>query len=81
LSARRDSSRAIELNADEAVAAGSPSIEFSEPLVYYVENFLGFPAGIAVPLGSYDREGGEWIPSESGIVLDILSISNGLAAD
>src|SRR5690606_22341911 len=36
---------AFEVNADEAVAAGAPEIEFSEPLVFYVENFRDFPAG------------------------------------
>ncbi len=70
---------AIEVNADEAVAAGASEITFSEPLVYYVENFLGFPAGTAVPVGSYNREEGHWIPHQNGIVLDILAVIGGAA--
>ena len=70
---------AFEINADQAVAAGAPSIEFSEPLVYYVDNFLGFPSGTVVPVGSYDRALGIWEPEESGVVMTIVSVTDGLA--
>jgi len=70
---------AFEVNADEAVAASAPSIVFSEPLIYYVDNFLGFPAGTAVPLGAYDRELGAWVASPSGVVIKIVGTVNGLA--
>ncbi len=71
---------AFEANADEAVAAGAPSIEFSEPLVYYVENFIGFPVGETVPVGAYDREGGQWVPHDSGVVIEVLDVAGGVAS-
>src|SRR5262249_34739968 len=45
----------FEINADEAVQAGAQEVTFSQPVPFYVENFLNFPVGIAVPLGSYHR--------------------------
>src|SRR5262249_46042030 len=56
----------FELNADEAVAAGATEIDFSQPLPFYVENFLGLPVGIAVPLGSYDRGADVWHDAPNG---------------
>ena len=32
--------------------------QFDKPVVTYVDNMLGFPAGTAVPMGYYDREQG-----------------------
>src|ERR1019366_6104076 len=45
---------AVELSADESVAAGASGVTFTQPLSFYVENFLGFPVGTSVPTGSYD---------------------------
>ncbi|HKY36890.1 MAG TPA: RHS repeat-associated core domain-containing protein [Polyangiaceae bacterium] len=70
---------AFEVNADEAVAAGARSIEFTVPLVYYVHNFLEFPSGTVVPVGSYSREKGVWIPEQNGLVIEVVSITGGLA--
>ncbi len=70
---------AFEINADEAVAVGAKSVSFSQPLIYYVDNFLNFPSGTPVPLGSYSREKGIWVPSPSGIVIKIVSVTGGLA--
>lgn len=70
---------AFEVNADEAVAIGAPEIEFSEPLVFYTDNFLGFPAGTVVPVGSFDRERGFWVPHENGFVMTVLGVDDGLA--
>jgi hypothetical protein len=36
---------AVELSADEALAAGATRTSFSQPLPFYLENFLGFPTG------------------------------------
>ena len=69
----------FELNADEAVAAGATEINFSQPLPFYVENFLNFPVGIAVPLGSYDRATDVWHDAPNGRIVKILSITNGMA--
>jgi RHS repeat-associated protein len=70
---------AVELSADEAIAAGASEVRFSSPVPFYVENFLNFPIGTAVPLGSYDRFRGAWIASDSGRVIKLVGVTNGLA--
>jgi RHS repeat-associated protein len=65
---------AVELSADEAMDAGATSITFSQPLAYYVENFLGFDGGTSVPSGYYDPSKGAWIASTNGVVLTYLSV-------
>jgi hypothetical protein len=69
----------FELNADEAVNAGATEITFSQALPFYVENFLNFPVGIAVPLASYDRSADVWHDSANGRIVKVLSITNGMA--
>jgi RHS repeat-associated protein len=68
---------AVEYSIDEAVAAGAIETTFSQPVVEYNENFLNFPVGTIIPSGSFDRAAGQWIPSNSGRVVKILSISGG----
>ena len=70
---------AVELTADEATALGATAVVFSQPVLHYVENFLGFPVGSIVPVGFYDRQVGMWIPSDNGRVIKVLSITSGLA--
>ena len=70
---------AVELSIDEAVAAGATEVRFSQPVPTYVENFLGFPVGGAVPAGYYDRQKGQWIASANGRVIKVLGITTGLA--
>lgn len=70
---------AVELSVDEAVAAGAKEVRFSQPVLSYVENFLGFPVGEAVPAGYYDRTLGAWVPSDNGRVIAVLSVTGGLA--
>ena len=70
---------AVELSADEAQAAGASSVEFSQPVSFYVQNFLNFPVGGAVPAGYYDRTQGVWVPSDNGRVIGIVSETGGLA--
>lgn len=70
---------AFEVNADEAVATGAESITFSQPLIYYVDNFLQLPSGTPVPLGSFDREAGAWKASDSGVSFEIVGESSGLS--
>ena len=75
---------AVELSIDEADVLGADSVTFSEPIPYHVENFLGFPAGTLVPIGYYDSEAAEWIPSKSGVVIDLVETDNapiGIDAD
>lgn len=66
---------AVELSADEAMAAGATEVRFSSPLPFDVDNFLGFPIGTTVPLGGY----GVWVPADSGKVIKIVNVTGGLA--
>lgn len=43
---------AVELSADEAIAAGAKEVRFNQPIPFYVANFLGFPVGGIVPVGT-----------------------------
>lgn len=70
---------AVELSADEAISAGAKEVRFSQPVPFYVENFLGLPVGTIVPAASYDREKAAWIPSRNGRVIQIVGINGGLA--
>ncbi len=70
---------AVELSVDQAIDAGAAEVRFSTPVVLHVDNFLGFPAGTLVPLGWYDRQRGTWVPAPSGLVLDVLGVTGGLA--
>lgn len=70
---------AVELSADEAIAANASAVSFNQPLPVYVENFVGFPVGGAVPAGYYDREAGRWVASSNGRVIEVVSITGGLA--
>lgn len=69
----------VEFSADEELAAGAREIRFDQPISFYIENLLGFPVGGAVPAGFYDRFLGEWIASQNGQVIQIVSITGGLA--
>lgn len=70
---------AVELAADEALAAGATMIAFDAPVYLYVENFLDFAVGSIVPAGYYDRVAGVWVPSENGQVVEILDAVGGRA--
>ncbi len=73
----------VELSADEAVAngikVGGKDVVFSKPVVFYVENFLGFPVGGIVPVGYYDADRAAWVPHDNGRIIQILSVTGGLA--
>jgi len=71
---------AFDASADEADSAGADSIVFSEPVYHYVENYLDFPVGGAIPAGYYDEKQGAWLPGDDGLVVGILPLdANGLA--
>ncbi len=70
---------AVELSSDEAIAAGAKRVTFSQPLYLYSENFLGLLVGTSVPGGYYDTSYGAWLSASNGLVLEILSITNGEA--
>jgi RHS repeat-associated protein len=70
---------AIEFSADEAVAAGAAGIDFSQPVISYVENLYGFDVRTRIPVGVYDRSKAAWDAEEDGIVLEILTETAGKA--
>ncbi len=71
---------ALELKAEEAtVKQNGQEVLFNQPLPFYVDNFLNFPVGETAPLGYYDDQKAAWVPADSGRVVKIISINNGLA--
>lgn len=70
---------AVELSADEAVEAGATEVTFNQPLYHYVDNFLDFPVGSAVPNAYYDRKAGIWVPAQNGVIIQIVWIEAGIA--
>ncbi|MDQ6802230.1 MAG: right-handed parallel beta-helix repeat-containing protein, partial [Acidobacteriota bacterium] len=70
----------VELTADEALAAGATQLNFSQPVPFYVDNFLGASAGMIVPAGFYDRANGGWVGMENAIVVKIVAITGGRAS-
>ncbi|GLS04988.1 hypothetical protein GCM10007860_21370 [Chitiniphilus shinanonensis] len=71
---------AVELSVDEAMAAGAKSVQFSQPVYSYTDNFLEFPVGGVVPAGYYDRDKAAWIPSDNGVVIEVLAVEGGIAS-
>lgn len=69
---------AVELSADEALAVNASRVQFSQPVAFYVENFLGFESGGIVPMGYYDRDLAAWVPSENGRVIEIVGMAGDL---
>lgn len=70
---------AVELSADEAIAAGASEVRFNKPVYFYVENFLNFPVGGIVPAGYYDYGKAAWIPSDNGKIVRVLALNGGMA--
>jgi RHS repeat-associated protein len=68
---------AVDYSFDEAPKGSS--VTFDQPVFGYVENFLKMPVGTDVPAGSYDKPQDAWLASDDGKVIQILSISGGLA--
>ena len=66
---------AVDLTVDEAIAANAQSVEFSQPVSFYVENFLRFPVGGTIPVGYYDRTRGAWVSSPSARVIRIIGLA------
>lgn len=60
-----------ELNAD-----GADRVRFSDPVITWVDNFLNIDVGTAVPAGYYDRDKGVWVPSQNGIVVQLLDMDH-----
>ena len=56
-----------ELNVD-----GVKHVQFDQPVVVWVDNFLGFNVGEIVPVGSYNRDRGVWVAEKNGLVVELL---------
>jgi RHS repeat-associated protein len=73
---------AVEVSA--GLAAGQ-SVNFTDAtgvakdVYFYVDDFVGFPAGTDVPSGYYDRSNLTWVPSKSGKVIKV-SVTSGVAS-
>lgn len=70
---------AVELSIDEAIAAGAETVHFSQPVIHYVENFIGFPVGEPVPSYYFDRKLGSWLSMQPGVVIKILNENGSIA--
>jgi RHS repeat-associated protein len=70
---------AVDVTVDEALAVGATNVEFSQPVITYLENFLDWSVGAVVPVGFYDRARGVWVPSANGQVVGIVSIAGGFS--
>ncbi|WP_320042303.1 RHS repeat-associated core domain-containing protein [uncultured Desulfobacter sp.] len=60
----------------ELQADGAKRVRFKNPVTVWVDNFLGFEVGSAVPVGYYDRDKAQWIPSDNGTVVRLLDTDN-----
>ncbi|MFV0476611.1 MAG: RHS repeat-associated core domain-containing protein [Parahaliea sp.] len=65
---------AFDVSVDEAIEASAEAVSFSQPVIAYVDDFLGFPAGSIVPVGSYSFSERAWIPEDNGLVIKVLAI-------
>lgn len=70
---------AIELGVDEADDAGATGVVFNTPVSYFVPNFLDLPVGSGVPVGHLDRGRGVWVPDNNGVIVEVVSLSGGVA--
>jgi RHS repeat-associated protein len=63
----------------ELIVDGAQRVRFDKPVITWVDNFLDFDVGSAVPVGYYDRDRGVWVPSDNGVVVRLLDTdSNGI---
>jgi RHS repeat-associated protein len=60
---------------------GVQRVRFDKPVTTFIDNFLGFPVGSIVPVGYYDRDKGVWVPSENGVVVELLDSDGDGAVD
>lgn len=70
---------AVEFTVQQAANAGATTVEFSQPITQYVENFLGLPVGSSLPTGSLNTATGSWEPEPDGTVVQITGFSGGQA--
>jgi len=63
---------AADLSIVEADQLGAARVQFAEPAILYLENFIDLPVGSPVPVGFYDRGANAWIPEADGRIVQIL---------
>ena len=78
LPARIGYTYALQVSADEAIAAANARVELSEPVYVYVDDFLQLGAGFHVPLGNWDPVRSAWLGSGDGSSIKILGVDNGV---
>ncbi|NNL42149.1 MAG: tandem-95 repeat protein, partial [Desulfobacterales bacterium] len=59
----------------ELAVDGAARVRFEQPVIIWVDNFLGFEVGEKVPAGYYDRDQGVWVPFDNGLVVRLLDTS------
>ena len=69
----------VEFTVDEAEAVGGTGVEFSEPVIHYVENFVGYHVGDDVPTYYYNKQQAVWETMKPGKVIAIVSETGGKA--
>ena len=65
---------AANFTVDAAETIGASSIQFSKPVVAYIDNFIDMPVGTAVPAGWYDFGRTAWLGDDNGRIVKILGI-------
>ncbi len=65
----------------ELAADGYERIRYDKPVAAWVENFIGFEVGEAVPAGCYDRDKGLWKAEENGVAVMLLDADSYGVAD
>ena len=70
---------AVEISADEAIAAGAQTVKFNQAAFFYLDDFLDIPVGSIVPSGYYDRLKQAWVAAPNGHVIRILQVVDGVA--
>jgi hypothetical protein len=54
-------------------------VEFNPPAIAYVDNFLNFKPGTAIPDGAFQPDPDTWESMSNGVVIKILTVSGGTA--
>lgn len=74
---------AVELSVDQALEQGikvdGKDVVFNQEVPFYVDNFLDFPTGEAVPVGYYNNDAAAWVPYDNGRIVEILEEQDGQA--
>jgi len=65
---------AADYTLDEAQSLGAERVEFSQAIPIYLDNYLNFPPGTAIPVGFLNPKTGYWEPMNDGIVAKILNV-------